>query len=83
MNCKLLIFFLFSLLLVGQFEARVVAKQQESSAVELKAILDNAALINEMYKMKPEKKTYKFDLTPNANRLLKNRLAARKQKASL
>ena len=81
MKSILLMFFLFSLLLINmsQYEAKAVVKR-EVAAVNLKSVLDNQ--LQDIYEMRNEyrrspKKTIKFDLTPRANELLSRKLKAK------
>lgn len=79
MKSTILMFFLFSILLINmsQYETKAVSKRELGNAVDLKNILDdqlkNIGELRENYRRTP-KKSLKFNLTPKASEMLARKL---------
>ena len=79
MKSIILMFFLFSILLINmsQYETKAVSKRELANTVDLKNILDdqlkNIGELRENYRRTP-KKSLKFNLTPKASEMLARKL---------
>ena len=85
MKSTILMFFLFSLILINlsQYETKAVSKKELANAVDLKNILDsqlkNINELREQYRRVP-KKSLKFNLTPRASEMLERKLKKKELK---